>query len=362
MKLILILLTCLFTQSLRAEGDDLYTTVPCGKDTVVEFRDTRSPDGRFALGWTIQPSAQDAQPVDWTELNEDGDSATFSNFIEDIMTGQDPTHRIFYGVIDFRSKSFKPLPIVGTTPLDPIRSTIYTKWVDKQHAIILRNGKWSTDDALFVRPASQPLEVTDILPRMNDQVGKLIREKRPLAPDVWNQLTHTGKLLTRYGFAEVRGVFGIPCKVEDGVLHASFSAQIPRDTLGEDIGGHILISLKDGTPLKAVSDDPNDQPFVGELGAVDKQLNQVYSKLRNLLTADARKQLMADQVKWISTRNEQARELAKEATSYEAISVEAYREVRNQQALKLTRARTEVLLKQFESIAPKSRVTTPRQN
>ena len=37
-----------------------------GAETVALFDGVKSPDGRYAMGWTIHPKSKDAKPVDWS--------------------------------------------------------------------------------------------------------------------------------------------------------------------------------------------------------------------------------------------------------------------------------------------------------
>lgn len=202
--------------------------VMCGKDTVVEFDGTRSPDNRFALGWTIHTIAKDAKPVDWAKFEKEGVEAFDDDFVRSFDA---PTiYEFIDGLIDLRNKLY------------------------------------------------------------------------------------------------------------------------------DEIGGHLLISLKNGKPLRATSDSPNDRPFVGKLGAADKELNEVYGKLRKQLNGDNLKKLQSDQIEWIQNRNsgayyegnEAARLIEDKAGPYdEKVILGAFRKARNVEALKLTCERTEVLQKQL---------------
>lgn len=339
----------------RAEGERRYETVRCGKDTVVEFDDTRSPDGRFALGWTIRPVAKDAKPVDWSKLDVKGislvDDYPHNDWTE---LHENAPYAIVDGIVDLSAKSFKELPVSGTFYTNATHGwNIDVVWLDGKHAIVLVNRRFHTEDAFFVRLASDPLGVTSLLPKMNEQVGKLIREIRPLAPemDISYGLSEDEETITSRGDTVVDRV---PCKVENDVIHMPFAACIPKGSF-EDIEGHFLISLRNGNPLKAISGDQADRPFMGALGEADKRLNELYGQLRKLLAGDALKHLVAGQKQWISTRNKEAREFAEEKAPFvnEESTLDAYREARNEQALNLTRERTAVLQKQLDAASSK---------
>jgi len=349
MKYILISLTCLLALPLRAEDDDRHPTVPCGKDTAVEYRNTRSPDWRFAFGWTVRPIAKDAEPVDWDKYEKEGDAAFKGYHLDEKNADQKPTHQTIDGLIDLRSESFKPFP-EGEDIFQGGYHHLETRWVDDKYVIIILSWKWRTNDVFFVNPTSEPMKVVPILPQMDALIWKLIHEDLPLAPE--NNICIAYEITADDDTASAAGA----PPIKDGFLHVSFSAGIPKD-YSEEIHGHLLISIKDGKPLKAIREGPCDHPFVGELGEADKQMNQVYGKIRRLLAGDALKHLVDDQKKWISARNEEVHRFAFEKVNPESEGTsEEYREVRNQQALKLTRERTEVLQKQFKALAPKSRV------
>lgn len=298
--------------------------------------------------------------MDWARYEKEGEAAFKDNHLEEKNANQKSTHQTIDGVIDLRNKSFKPFPNGNGIFLGGYHHT-GTRWVDEQHAIILVAWKWRAKDVFFVSPSSEPVEVVSILPQMDRLIWKLIHDDLPLAPE--DNICISYNVTADDHTASAAGAPPwIATKIKDGFFHVSFSAGIPKD-YSEEIHGHLLISIKDGKPLKAIREGPGDYPFAGELGEADKQLNQVYGKIHRLLVGDALKNLVDDQKKWISARNEEVYRFAIEKVNPESEGTsEEYRKVRNQQALKLTRERTEVLQKQFDALAPKSRVTTPRQN
>lgn len=340
----------LFAPSLmRAEEDDRFATVSCGKDTVVLFGDTRSSDGRYALGWTIRPAAKDAKPVDWARLKEEGLTFLDRYPWEDTENGK-ATYSIIDGIVDLSLRSFKELPVAWAFYTTSTHGwNIEVAWLDSEHAIILVNRRFYTEDVFLVRPASDPLEVRRLLPQMNEQVDKLMQTKRALTSD-WCISYDLGEMVTmKKSDAEV--MERMPCKIENGVMYMRFWAGFPKGSF-EDLEGHLLVSLKDGKSLRAISGDPADQPFVGKLGEADKSLNQVYAQLRKLLSDGEFRKLQADQKEWISQRNEESRREADEKVRHgeEGSELKDYRTARNQVALALTLERVDMLARKLDEL------------
>ncbi|HEX7262415.1 MAG TPA: lysozyme inhibitor LprI family protein, partial [Luteolibacter sp.] len=332
MKLALLATIGLLAHPLRAEDGHRYVTVPCGKEVAVLYKGSESPAKHYALGWTIRPLTNDARAVDWGKFEKEGrDYLRPEEFLfedgyyrDDVFIDKKKTHQILIGLIDQRSKSFKT--ICDTDPPDaPLYGwhDLIVRWIDEQHALILIDAKWATAYGFFVSTASDPLKVTRCLPQMNQRVFELLDQKRPLASSMVIQYGKNGK-------GEVS-----KCKVKNGVLYEDFTAYVPKGNGFDDIEGHLLISVKDGQPIKAVSDEPADQPFVGELGEADRHLNEIYGQLRKQLPGGEFKNLKANQKKWISERNNTA--LRNAPGLSDGGTREHYLEIRNREALKLTR-------------------------
>lgn len=334
----------------RAEEDERrYEVVHCGKDTAVLYPGSESPDKHYALGWTIRPVTDDALPVDWARLEKEGWEYLSGFQFGDGKGDPDSNHKVTIGLIDQHTKSFKSITDTFPPMVAHWDDRLEVRWIDKQHAFAQNEAKWGTYDLFFLRASSDSFEAIHPLSEMRKRVRELLGQKRPLAPHMLVDFDFSEEVTKKSPDTTIPKT--VPCKVENGILHMYFSAYIPRGINYEDLTGHVLISLKDGKPIKAVSDDPADKPFVGELGEADQRLNEIYAKLSSRLTGDELKEFKTNEAEWIERRNNTANQKSPDVT--EDCTLETYRKIRNEEALKLTRERTEVLQKQLVAIESK---------
>lgn len=328
MKLALLAMVGLLVLPLQAEAERPYVIVPCGKDNAVLYSGSESPDKHYALGWTILPVAKDAPAVDWIRLEKEG-----QDYVDPLVQERNPSHKIAIGLIDQQAKSFKFITDTFPPMVAHWDDRIEVRWTDQRHAFAQNRAKWGPHTMFFISADNGSLQVTLPHREMNQRVKELLEQKRPLAPS----------LVISYSLRDPidSAPNSKPCKIEDGFLHVAFYAYRPRGVEYEDLRGHVLISLKDGKPLKAVSSQAADKPFVGELGEANQQLNVIYGRLRKLLSGDALTKLKAEQQAWIGERNEFAHRKAPGIADEGML--EDYRRIRNQEALRLTRERIEVL-------------------
>ncbi len=341
MKKLLCILAVLLSHALCLAGENP-VTVKCGKETVVLFDGTHSPDKQHALGWTIRPVAKGAKPVDWSKLDEKG-----ITLVDDYPHNDWQAHSydknapyvIVDGIVSLSGKSFKNLPF--SEPFYTCGNhgwSIHASWLDATRAIVTVNARFSTTDLFLIQIKGSEISAADIYRLSDAQIRKVIETKRPFADDeieIWYDKHYQ-------------------LVVNGGLIHLPFLAGYPKGSF-EDIEGHLLVSLNNGKPIKAISENEADQPFVGELGEADKHLNEVFGKLRKLLGGESLKQLMSEEKKWITARNEDAREYANEKVPFfeENSTLTAYRKARNQKAIELTLKRTEVLKKQLTGFKSK---------
>lgn len=301
------------------------------------FADTGSPDSHYALGWTIRPRTKDVSPVDWSKYKEEDIRNADLDYpwgTQDDQDAQKPPYVLTDGIVDLIEKSFHELPFESPISAHHNHQDIQALWPNEQKVIVILDGRFWTSELLLVH-LSPDGPTINLIKKAAPEVEKVIAAKRPLASNM--EVTYNGE--------------DEPI-ASDGTIRLAFSVVHPKGSF-EDFDGHLHVSLKDGKPLKAESDTTADQPFVGELGVADKHLNEVYGKLRMLLGGDDLNHLVADQNQWIVSRNTESRELADEKVPYfkEGSTLEAYREIRNRQALKLTRERTAALQKQLDAAA-----------
>jgi len=311
-----------------AEEDALPAAVVCGKDTVVLFGDTGSPDSHYALGWTIRPRTKDASPVDWSKYKEEEIGNADLDYPWDDEEGQNPAYVLTDGVVDLIGKSFRELPLENPISSHHNHRYIEALWPGKQKAIVILDGRFWTSDLLLVH-LNPNGPVINLMEKAAPEVAKVIAAKRPLASNM--EVIYEGaRTLT----------------ASEGTIRLSFTAAHPKGSY-EDFCGTLSFGAADGSPMRATSDVEADRPFVGELGKEDERLNRVYRDLVKALDDERRKNLVSNQREWITTRDSSAWQAGNEKSRFEneGATPEAYIAARNQEALKLTRERADSLQK-----------------
>ena len=74
------------------------------------FAGTTSPDGLYAVGWTLRPRHDGVPAVDWLTWDEENPSALLARYPWDREDNGDPPYELVDCVVDLRSKRLLILP------------------------------------------------------------------------------------------------------------------------------------------------------------------------------------------------------------------------------------------------------------
>jgi uncharacterized protein YecT (DUF1311 family) len=317
---------------------------------------TGSPDGRFALAWTLRPS-KDAEPVDWNLLAKDREK------FKDTY-GDDESYFAEILVVDHkRNKSLATLKLAESWSLPGYgHESLIARWgpADKngrRFVIVNCDRKWSPQDLILLSVTGDSASQRSLLKSLDQSVQKFVAQQnkaRRAAPikgygTQWDR-DKSGNYTVEYP------IFGLPEIGErkgfsdPTTLWLPFEASIPKSD-APGYSGVLHLKLADapdgptatiqGAPIKESGQTEEAVSYDARFLDADRQLNETYSTLRAKLSATQRDQLKEAQRAWINRRNEAAQVANGEA---QEDSLENPTDVADREVLKMTQART----KQFK--------------
>lgn len=243
----LALLPCLLLGmiSLRAaEPDDQHQLVECGTNKIVLFKGKESPDGRYAIGWSIRPRNEKAMPVAWSswDMSDDGLFAFLERYKIPDSDLPDTPYEPANVIIDLKKKSFLELPAARPHWPHKNRSDLDILWSPisgtSRHALIQCDGRFSTRNLWLVTITENGPSQFDLVTRLNEVVGKVLEKTHP---------TTAG----RYGvfFPLYGSHFDIPhdALFKPSSVDIPFIADIPKsDDPDSPVMGMVTVNLADG--------------------------------------------------------------------------------------------------------------------
>ncbi|HWB58278.1 MAG TPA: lysozyme inhibitor LprI family protein [Chthoniobacteraceae bacterium] len=332
-----------------ARGDDLFKLVEAGGMKVVIFNHMKSPDGRFALGWTIVG-------VDWSTW----DGGSFGEAQSDRSNHAKP-HEEVDCVVDLKEKKMLRLPT--DEPFIPYTgpNSAGISWGPEtngvRHALVTNpvtneDGSSSTTlNAWLVTIDPRGMREMEITDALNRKAVALLVSLRPVTN---NEYTTTFPFLSWTFDGKGKDVFRDAVVYRDDMADVPFHAG-PVDSVNlrhvyQPVEGTITVRLSDGAVLKGWSDTPVDDPFASNpmLKKADAELNQTYAALIRALPRAAANALREEQRTWIERRNTRANNAADEAAEQtRGDESAASARARDKSLLESTRKRTVVLKKQL---------------
>jgi len=305
MKATVITLVLLFVLPLWGDNVTSRRLVDVDTGKAVVFEETVSPDGNYAIGWTIRPLQKDAKPVDWSLWNPDDTDKLLNAYVPNL--GDPPTDKDDYkfvnGVIDLKGKKFLELPTDVPDYPHKNRGYVVVAWgPEKQnprYGLIESDARFETADFWLVTIDSSGMHEVDLADAFNKVIDPIVREKRPLTASQYeNFLSLTG------GQAE-----NVDVAFKGDSATINFESDIPKS---EDdtsmVEGKLTFRLSDGKVLHVSSNSEKDDPMesVPALAKADHELNQVYSKLYQTLGPAQKADLKKEQLAWIEQRDNDA--------------------------------------------------------
>jgi uncharacterized protein YecT (DUF1311 family) len=329
---------------------------------------TGSPDGRFALAWTLRPS-KDTEPVDWNLLTKDREK------FKDTY-GDDESYFVEILVVDHKNnKSLATLKLAESWSLPGYgHESLIARWgpADKngrRFAIVNCDRKWSPQDLILLSVTGDSVSQRSLLKSLDQSVQKFVAQQnkaRRAAPvkgygTQWDR-DKSGNYTVEYPIFNLPEIGHRKGFSDPTTLWLPFEALIPKSEEAPGYSGvlHLKLGEAPDGPTATIQGAPIKEPGKTE-GAVsydarfldaDRQLNETYSALRAKLSPTQRDQLKEQQRAWINRRNEAA-QLASgnaEETSLENPIAGADREV-----LKMTQHRTAQLKQWLDSLKSNSK-------
>jgi uncharacterized protein YecT (DUF1311 family) len=336
--------------ALPLSGDNVTSRRLVDLDTgkAVVFEETVSPDGNYAIGWTIQPRHKEAKLVDWSLWNPDDTDKLVGTYLpnySDPPTDKDD-YELVNGVIDLKGKKFLELPTDNPDYPHKNRGFVVAAWgpVDQKtrYAVVESDARFSTENLWVVTIDSSGMHQVDWADAFDKAVAPVVRDKRPL------------------NFAQYGNFFsllddGQPQKVDvefkGGLATISFQSDIPKsDDDTSMVEGKLTFRLSDGKVLQVVSKTEKDDPMASTpgLAKADRELNQVYSQLSQKLDPAQKADLKKEQLAWIDQRDDDAAEALRKSS--DDPSAHDPHDARNKSLLESTQKRLAELRARLEAL------------
>jgi uncharacterized protein YecT (DUF1311 family) len=339
MKRVLLFFSVLFLGIAPSRAQVPDGPVDCGTNKVVPFSDCVSPDGHYAVGWTLYPKDPSAKPVDWSLWKSDqvlDFLGRYDTFLDDDI----PSYLVANYVIDLQTKHLLNLPC--NNPYIPQENHAFLQvfWSELQgstrYALVQNDERFYTDNLWLVTIDQTGMRQIDLAKRIETAVEPIVREKMPLDYDDYGTF-----------FNLCTGGSKSPAVYQETQVVIPFLSSVPKSNSDKDVTGTIIVRLSDGAIIKAASDTKRDDPLndVPELAKADQLLNHVFSTLSKKLDSVGQKELKQEQLGWIQQRNEDARQQALQVDDGDNVSeVEA---ARNKALLQSIQDRTKELQKRL---------------
>jgi hypothetical protein len=231
------------TFTARAEGEA--RLVSCAGRTISVFRNTTSPDGRWAIGWTIRSVRAGTAPEPWLVFDQDAPMISAAVRRLQNEDGSDRSDDLVteLGWVDLKAKHFSPVPT--SEPIYPgrPRSHLDTTWRrDGRYVVVIGNHEgnsiYETKDAwLFAVTDSGPRQLVDLKPAVMSAIRDFMRTRDP-------------KDAARY----LGELSGENARWRSDDVELSFSTMIPSAMQNVD-AGIVTLAIPDGS-VRAVVADP----------------------------------------------------------------------------------------------------------
>jgi uncharacterized protein YecT (DUF1311 family) len=277
-----------------------------GGNKAVLIDDTTSPDGRYAIGWTVRPHAKNTKPVDWSSWKP-GDSDAIDNFIQTntpYLPGEiddDSPYELIDGIIDLQKKSFLELPAADPYYTNKNRGYLAVAWSPEgkgpRCALIEIDFRFETDNFWLVTFDASGMHQVDLVQALKKAVDPVLAEKRPLLQN---------SLQTAYSVSKNAESGTLPLAFNGSTVTFPFSSDVPHSPDDDsEVLGRVTLKLPEGTVLNVSSDTKCDDPFQDDpkLAKADHELNEIYTQLGHKLSAAQKAALKKEQLDWIDQRD-----------------------------------------------------------
>jgi len=175
-----------------AEPRESFPLIDTDIGKAILFKGMTSPDGRYAVGWTVSPAVKGMKPVEWSRWDENNPDKLLRNYDWQNYSRGDGLARP-YEAVDFviDLQSGKTVELSSRTPYWPGKRnewTMTTVWIDRldgNRCALIQNGDegYRIGNFWLVTMDEKGMREVDMAPAMRKAVDDLLRERRPVVPD-----------------------------------------------------------------------------------------------------------------------------------------------------------------------------------
>jgi hypothetical protein len=277
------LLVLLFGLSASAENVTSQRLVDVGGGKAVVFEETVSPDGRYAIGWTILVR-NNAKPVDWSQWKP-ADSEKFAWSYDDPMSDEEQNYSLVRCIVDLNAKSLVVLPADRERSDFPEKAADIV-WSESEHGrlyalVQFGNGAWTrnstwTMDFWLITIDSTGIHQANLVDTFYKAMQPVLHEKRPLY-----FFAYETAYLLQGGKASIK-----KASFTDSSATIAFKADDPELIFDSSaVEGSLTFLLSDGVVTKVSSDTARDDPVkdMPELADATRQMNEVRNEIHQKL-------------------------------------------------------------------------------
>ncbi len=183
MKLPLTLLLCfvVVTGCAAPRDPDDGGLVECGSETVAVFAGSVSPDGHYALGWTLRP-ARNRTPVNWTGYDPENLFDWLQAYLPP-YEDPDPGYQLVNGVVDLRVHRFTLL--ASRLPYRPHKNHggMGVAWSHGSQpgkfAVVSNDARFNTVDLWLIETSDAGIHVVDLIDPVDKSVYRFLHQHYP---------------------------------------------------------------------------------------------------------------------------------------------------------------------------------------
>lgn len=262
---------------------------------MVVIAGTTSSDGRYAVGWTIEPMKKGVKPVDWKLWNPE-DPENTGNLLDHyhLREVESPgDYEVEYYALDLHAKKAEPI----SEDFQTVRGGVGAAWNDPgasgRHGVLNFRHHIGTDILLVNIDAKGSMEIVE----PGDAVDSAVTALRP------NTNNQRGIWVAEYSAHGSR--------FHGDSVDVPFVAELAKSDEAPPFDGAVTLRLADGKVLhvfKGGSSD-TDEAIQADpaLKKADEELNNVYKQLAAKLSQTNRAALKKEQQEWIKTRDDAAK-------------------------------------------------------
>ena len=291
----------------HAGGDYLFDAGPL---KVVILSDTKSKDGRYALGWTLNRVNKKAETVDWSLWDADESKMLDHYHMSDAGNDSGPAdYSVDYFAVDLRNKKALKIPAeyqrIHGSPYGG-GSAVWSENVNGKRYGLFQFDYIGATGVFLASLTWKEMELIDV-----GGMDEVVDAQLP-------KHTSLDKYIIIYRVTE--DVAGRELPVFHGpYADIIFAIDIRHDADAPSAFGILTLRLADGKVVHVTRTDGEDEETEAvrdnpDLKKADAELNNVYLALEKKLAPAAREALHKEQRAWIGTRNEAVEKAGSGAT------------------------------------------------